>query len=46
MISIDSLFTRYECMASETRKIDTRINISLRGQYEVQILLEDLEEFM
>ena len=42
MIGIDSLFTRYECMASETRKIDTRINISLRIQYEVQVLLEDL----
>ena len=46
MIGIDSLFTSIECMASETRKIDTRINISLRIQYEVQILLEDLEEYI
>ena len=46
MIGIDSLFTNHECMASETRKIDTRINISLRIQYEDQVLLEDLEEFI
>ena len=46
MIGIDSLFTSYVCMASETRQIDTRINISLRIQYEDQVLLEDLEEFI